>query len=262
MAALLTRKSMRPKVSTAAATKRAGMSASPIEPATVVTRPPRARSSSAVASNGSGLRPLSTTAAPRSASRRAHAFPIPCDDPETIAVFPSIPFTQRACYAGSAQLRPLAARKTHVSDNSSSERGTAVLLLTCPDQKGIVATVAEFVYRHGGNIIHAEQHTDAERGIFFQRVEFELDGLNLAPDDIEPAFASIAQRYDMQFDLRRSARRAKLAIFVSRQAHCLYDLLARWRTGELRGEVVVVVSNHPDLADVAEHFGVDYRHLP
>jgi len=149
-----------------------------------------------------------------------------------------------------------------VSDNSSSERGTAVLLLTCPDQKGIVATVAEFVYRHGGNIIHAEQHTDAERGIFFQRVEFELDGLNLAPDDIEPAFASIARRYDMQFDLRRSAHRAKLAIFVSRQALCLYDLLARWRTGELRGEVVVVVSNHPDLADVAEHFGVDYRHLP
>ena len=140
--------------------------------------------------------------------------------------------------------------------------GTAVLLLTCADRPGIVAAVSDFVARRGGNIIHAEQHTDLQQSVFFQRVEFELAGFALGPAEIRPAFEEIAARFSMRFDVRFTSQRERVAILVSRQAHCLYDLLGRWRGGELRADVGVVVSNHPDHADVAGHFGVAYRHLP
>jgi len=138
---------------------------------------------------------------------------------------------------------------------------TAVLLLTCADRPGIVAAVAEFVLRHGGNIVHAEQHTDRGAGVFFQRVEYELDGFGLARDEIEPAFAPLAERFAMQSQLMFSDTRPRLALFVSKQGHCLYDLLARWRMGELPVEVAMVISNHLDHQPAAASFSVPFHHL-
>jgi formyltetrahydrofolate deformylase len=139
---------------------------------------------------------------------------------------------------------------------------TATLLLSCPDRPGLVAAVAEFVFRGGGNIVHADQHTDAEEGIFFQRVEFGLDEFALARDDIAPAFAELADRYEMRVQLRFSDDVPRVALMVSREPHCMYDLLARWRSGELPADIPLVISNHPDHADAADHFGVAYHHLP
>ncbi|MEP6658879.1 MAG: formyltetrahydrofolate deformylase [Acidimicrobiales bacterium] len=138
---------------------------------------------------------------------------------------------------------------------------TAVLLLTCADRPGIVAAVAEFVLRHGGNIVHAEQHTDRGAGVFFQRVEFELDGFGLAREEIEAAFAPIAERFSMQSQLMFSDARPRLALFVSKHGHCLYDLLARWRMRELPVDVAMVISNHLDHQPAAASFSVPFHHL-
>jgi formyltetrahydrofolate deformylase len=140
--------------------------------------------------------------------------------------------------------------------------GNAVLLLSCPDQRGVVAAVAEFIVRHDGNIVHAEQHVDAVEGVFFQRVEFELDGFAVAPDQIAAAFAPVASRFAMRADVRFTARPIRTAVLASKQPHCLYDLLARWSTGELATDLAVVVGNHPDHADICEHMGVPFVHLP
>jgi formyltetrahydrofolate deformylase len=139
---------------------------------------------------------------------------------------------------------------------------TAVLLLSCPDQRGIVAAVADFVYRHGGNILDAQQHTDETDGIFFQRIEFDLAGCDLGPDEIEPAIQPLVDRFDMRCAVRRSSDVARLGVLVSREPHCLVDLLARSRRGELVAEIPVVISNHPDQAEVASWFGVEFLHLP
>jgi formyltetrahydrofolate deformylase len=139
---------------------------------------------------------------------------------------------------------------------------TAVLLLSCPDQPGVVAATADFVYRHGGNIVDAQQHTDRTDGVFFQRVEFLLDGCDLARDDIASAFAPVAERFDMQCTVRFSDDVPRVGVLVSKEAHCLVDLLARSRRGDLNIDVPVVISNHPDHAEVADWFRVEYVHLP
>lgn len=139
---------------------------------------------------------------------------------------------------------------------------TATLLLSCPDRPGIVAAVAELVFRHGGNIVHADQHTDAESGVFFQRVEFGLDGFDLGRDELVAAADELAAPFAMEVQVRFSDERPRLAVLVSREPHCMYDLLARWRGGELQADIALVVSNHPDHQDAAEHFGVPYVHLP
>jgi formyltetrahydrofolate deformylase len=139
---------------------------------------------------------------------------------------------------------------------------TAILLLSCLDQRGLVATVAEFVYAHGGNILHAEQHTDIDEGVFFQRVEFELDGFALSRDAIGPAFQPVVERFGMACDLRFSDRVSRVAVLASQQPHCLYDLLTRWRTGELPVDLRLVASNHPDHAELVTGWGVPYHHLP
>ena len=143
---------------------------------------------------------------------------------------------------------------------------TAVLLLSCPDQRGVVAATAEFIAAHDGNIVHAEQHVDPGSGsadaVFFQRVEFELDGFGLGRDEIVTAFSPTAQRLGMTVDLRFTDVPTPTAIMASKQPHCLYDLLTRWRGGELPMDLRLIVSNHPDHAGIAEHMGVEYLHLP
>ena len=142
------------------------------------------------------------------------------------------------------------------------EHATATLLLSCPDQKGLVAEVANFIHGHGGNIVHADQHTDRQQRIFLQRVEWELDGFGLPRDDIEQEFAALARRFRMSWSLHFSDYRPRIGLMVSKQAHCFYDLFARVRMGELGAEIPIVISNHPDLADAAQSFGAEYAYLP
>jgi formyltetrahydrofolate deformylase len=138
---------------------------------------------------------------------------------------------------------------------------TAVLLISCADQPGLVHAVADFVLSQSGNIVHAEQHIDPESGVFFQRVEFEVAG---APDvgRLTAAFTPTAERFGMTFSARLSDDRPRVAVLASTQPHCLADLLGRWRSGELPAEIVAVLSNHDDHADLAAFHGVPYHHLP
>jgi len=136
---------------------------------------------------------------------------------------------------------------------------TAVLLVSCPDQKGLVAAVSDFVYRHDGNIRSADQHTDDEVGVFLQRVEWDLAGFRIPREGIAEAFRPVAERFGMTWDLRWSDEVPRMALFASRLGHCLQDLLWRWRSGELRAEVPVVVSNHEELGDLARSFGVAFE---
>jgi formyltetrahydrofolate deformylase len=136
---------------------------------------------------------------------------------------------------------------------------TATLLISCRDQKGLVASVSDFLYRNNGNIIHADQHTDLEEAIFVQRVEWELREFAIGRDEIAETFRPIAERFGMSWSLRFSDYVPRLAVFVSKLPHCLYDVLGRWRMGEFRAEIPVVVSNHGNHAGIAEGFGIEFR---
>ena len=126
----------------------------------------------------------------------------------------------------------------------------------------MVHSVAEFVLTSGGNILHAEQHVDREAGVFFQRVEFDLSAGNLGRADVAPAFEPVAARHGMHFSVRFSDERPRIALLASRQAHCLSDLLGRWRSGELPAQVAAVISNHAEHATLAEFSSVPFHHLP
>ncbi len=144
----------------------------------------------------------------------------------------------------------------------TDESITATLLISCRDQKGLVAAVSDFLYRNNGNIIHADQHTDKEEGVFLQRVEWELEGFDVAREEIEATFKPIALRFGMQWTLHFSDYQPSVALFVSKLPHCLYDLLGRWRLGEFRGTVPLVISNHEDHREIAESYGVTFHSLP
>ncbi len=139
---------------------------------------------------------------------------------------------------------------------------TATLLLSCRDQPGLVAAVAAFIYERDGNIVHADQHTDQEEGVFLQRVEWELEGFATDRDAIAADFAPIAERFGMEWRLAFSDSTPRLAVLVSKHGHCFYDLMSRWRMGELHAEIGLAISNHPDLAGAAAGFGIDFHHLP
>ena len=143
-------------------------------------------------------------------------------------------------------------------------RDTATLLIDCPDQRGIVAAVSEFLYAHGANIVHADQHQDAELKLFFMRVEWELADFTLKLDGaggFDDAFADIATRFAMKVRLERSTRRPRLALFVSKYDHCLADLLYRWHSGELRCDIVAIVGNHKDAEPLAQFYKVPFHHV-
>jgi len=144
----------------------------------------------------------------------------------------------------------------------NSDAATAILLLSCPDQKGLVAGVSDFIYRKNGNILHADQHIDPEKSIFLQRVEWELKGFGIPREQIAEAFRPLAERFGMTWDLRFSDDVPRMAILVSRYEHCMYDILSRQRTGELKVTIPLVISNHPDLQAVAEGFGAAFHCVP
>jgi formyltetrahydrofolate deformylase len=142
------------------------------------------------------------------------------------------------------------------------ESPSAILLVSCPDQKGLVAKLANFIYANGGNILHADQHRDPEAGLFLSRLEWELEGFNLPREIIGPAFNAIAQPLGADWQLHFSDAVPRLSIWVSRQDHCLLDLLWRHKAGEFKAEIPLIISNHPHLQPIADQFGIDFHHSP
>ena len=149
-----------------------------------------------------------------------------------------------------------------------TEPGTLVALLHGPDQPGLVARVAGWIFARGGNILHADQHRDREAGIFFQRVEW-VPALAKAggrrPVVVEKAmreFRAFGSSLGMRVAIAHSTRRPRVAVFVSRADHCFHDLALRWKAGEFPAELVVVVSNHPELAETARSYGLPFHHIP
>jgi formyltetrahydrofolate deformylase len=138
---------------------------------------------------------------------------------------------------------------------------TAVLLIACPDQRGLVAAIADFLLLHNANILHADQHQDAELKLFLMRVEWELEGFDLDLAEFPPAFQPIAGRFGMAWRLAESARKPRMAVLVSRFDHCLADLLYRYQSGELHCELPLVLSNHEDTRWLADAYHVPYQHL-
>jgi formyltetrahydrofolate deformylase len=139
---------------------------------------------------------------------------------------------------------------------------TATLLISCPDQKGLVAKIANFIYANGGNIIHADQHTDFSAGLFLCRIEWQLEGFNLPQDVILPAFAAIAKPLQADWQIHFSESLPRLAIWVTKQNHCLLDLLWRWQAGEIKAEIPFILSNHRQLEAIADQFGIKFLHIP
>ncbi len=146
---------------------------------------------------------------------------------------------------------------------SPANRPAAILLIHCPDRKGIVISVTEFIYKNGGNILQLAQHVDAEQGVFFMRIEWDLADFVIPRDKIGEYFHTlVGARFDMVWQLHFTDQVPRMALFVSRLPHCFYDILARYESGEWRVEIPLIVSNHPDLRPVAERLGIDFHHLP
>ena len=139
---------------------------------------------------------------------------------------------------------------------------SAILLIHCPDRKGIVAGVSGFLHRHGANILHADQHQDNDLGLFFMRVEWDLADFALDDAAFRAEFQPLAESFQMQWQLAYSAARPAVAIFVSQQQHCLVDLLFRHQIGELRCEIPLIVSNHEAARELAAFYGIPFHHLP
>lgn len=140
---------------------------------------------------------------------------------------------------------------------------TAKLLLHCPDKPGILAEVTDFITVNKGNIIYLDQHVDHVENIFFMRIEWELQDFLIPQEKIEDYFATLyAQKYAMSFRLYFSDTKPRMAIFVSKMSHCLFDMLARYTAGEWNVDIPLIVSNHPDLQHVAERFGIPFYLFP
>ncbi len=140
-------------------------------------------------------------------------------------------------------------------------KNTATLLITCPDAKGIVASIADFLYQHNANILHADQHQDAENNLFLMRVEWDLDDFNLDEVKFNLAFAPIACKFSMVWQLKLSQHKTRVAIMVSQYDHCLADLLHRYKSGELVCDIPLIISNHRDAEDLAKFYGIDFHHI-
>ena len=136
---------------------------------------------------------------------------------------------------------------------------SAILRVQCPDQKGLDATLADFIYRANGNFIHFEQHMVPEKGLYLARIEWDLDGFQIEMKDFPAQFGPIAERMGMKWQIALSSERLRAAIFVSKYDHCLVDLLYRWHTGELKCDIPLIVSNHPDAQRHADFYGIPFH---
>ena len=139
---------------------------------------------------------------------------------------------------------------------------TATLLISCTDRPGLVAKFANFIYANGGNIIHADQHTDFNTGLFLNRLEWQLADFNLPHEAIATAFGAIAKPLNANWKLHFSDTIPRIAIWVTKQDHCLLDLLWRWQAGEIKAEIPLIISNHSSNEAIARQFQIDFYHLP
>jgi len=138
----------------------------------------------------------------------------------------------------------------------------AILLISSPDERGITASVTDFIYKNNGNIIHADQHIDEQNNTFFMRIEWSLDGFNIMKDDVLKQFTPIASKFQMTWELSFTDQRLRIAIFVSRHLHCLQDLLYRHKAGQLACDIPLIISNHSDAKVVAKDFGIKFLEFP
>jgi formyltetrahydrofolate deformylase len=137
-------------------------------------------------------------------------------------------------------------------------KNSAILLVQCPDRAGLDATIADFIYRHGGNILHFEQHQAEEERLYLARIEWDLNGFHLDLKELPEKFSPIGEKFSMKWRIALSSYRPRVAIFVSKHDHCLVDLLYRHRSGELACEIALIISNHPDARPHAEFYGIPY----
>lgn len=141
-------------------------------------------------------------------------------------------------------------------------KSTAIILIHCPDQQGIVAKVTEFLSENNGNILYLEQHVDHQEKEFFMRIEWDLENFLIPQDKVAEYFETlIAQRYGMTWNIYFSNQMPRMAIFVSKMSHCLFDILARYQSGEWRVEIPLIISNHPNMEEVAHRFGMEYHYI-
>ena len=139
-------------------------------------------------------------------------------------------------------------------------KNTAILLMYCPDQAGILASVTEFINVNKGNILYLDQHVDYEQNIFFMRTEFDLTEFLIPREKINEYFDTLfGKKYEITFSLYFSDQKPRMALFVSKMSHCLFDILARYTAGELDVEIPLIISNHPDMKWVADRFGIEYH---
>ncbi|MCY9660280.1 formyltetrahydrofolate deformylase [Paenibacillus chondroitinus] len=139
----------------------------------------------------------------------------------------------------------------------------ARMLISCPDQPGIVAAVSQFLYEYGANIVQSDQYTmDPEGGMFFIRIEFDLDDLENRVQQLKEAFSVVADKFSMDWSLSLANQKKRIAIFVSKEDHALLELLWHWRAGDLNADIAMVISNHPDMQSLVEPFGIPYYHIP
>jgi formyltetrahydrofolate deformylase len=141
-------------------------------------------------------------------------------------------------------------------------KNTAILLLQCPVHKGLDAAISDFIYWHGGDLLHFEQYQAGEERFFLARVEWDLSGFEFDLKEFPKWFAPIAEQFSIQWRVTTSNNRPRVAIFVSKYDHCLVDLLYRHRTGELACEVALIIGNHPDAKGHADFYGVPFHHIP
>ena len=143
------------------------------------------------------------------------------------------------------------------------KKNTAILLIHCPDRQGILATVTEFLNKNNGNIIYLDQYVDRVEKIFYMRVEWELDGFAIPADKVKEYFDTlIASKLEMEYSIHFSKRIPRMAIFVSKMSHCLFDILSRYTAGEWDVEIPVIISNHKDLEPVAQRFDIEFQYIP
>ncbi len=140
---------------------------------------------------------------------------------------------------------------------------TAILLMHCPDREGIIALASRFIKEHGGNVVNLDQHVDREESIFFMRIEWDITNFSIKRNDLREVIRRLfASKYGVSFNLYFSDEKPRMAIFVSKMSHCLYDLLARYTAGEWDVEIPLIISNHPDMAIAAQRFDIPYHHIP
>lgn len=152
-------------------------------------------------------------------------------------------------------------KRDHSSGTYYPDR--ARMLISCPDGPGIVAAVSHFLYQHGANIVQSDQYTmDPDGGMFFMRVEFDLPKLEERLEEVRTIFGGVAERFKMEWQIFSVSQKKRLAIFVSKEDHCLVELLWQWQAGDLDADIALVVSNHTDMQAYVESFGIPFHHIP